>query len=98
MTNQPNAERAGATSVNPGSDTKVKQASVIAIAIILLSLISLFLYNGVEELRISKNSHELVRRQRLLRKHNLFRQYDRDHNKVIDQEEANFGALNSYQF
>lgn len=77
---------------------EVQQTLVIGLAIFLLSLVSLFIYNGVEELRHSKNNHELIRRQAIMRRHNLVRQYDRDHDKHIDQDEANFGALNSYQF
>ncbi len=77
---------------------EVQHTLVIGLAIVLLSLVSLFMYNGVKELRLSKNNHELVRRQAIMRKHNLVRQYDRDHDKQINQDEANFGALNSYQF
>jgi hypothetical protein len=94
------ADRSGAAEPNHNAlkDTGVRSALVLSFAIVILSLVCLSIYNGIEQLHISKNHHELVRRQKLLRKHNLLRQYDRDHNKVIDQDEANFGSLNSYQF
>jgi len=83
---------------HPSAAPEVRHTLVIGLAIFLLSLVSLFIYNGIEELRLSKNNHELIRRQAIMRRHNLVRQYDRDHDKQIDQDEANFGALNSYQF
>ncbi len=76
----------------------VRDALIIAFQLVLLSVVCLFLYNGVEQLQQSKNHHELIKRQRLLRAHQLMLQYDSNHDKKISDAEINFAALNSYQY
>lgn len=76
----------------------VRDALIIAFQLVLLSVVCLFIYNGVEQLQHSKNHHELIKRQRLLRAHQLLLQYDSNHDKKISDAEINFAALNSYQY
>lgn len=76
----------------------VRDAIIIAFQLVLLSVVCLFLYNGIEQLKHSKNHHELIKRQRLLRAHQLLKQFDSNQDRKLSDAELNFASLNSYQY
>jgi len=75
----------------------LKDFLIIALALALTNLVLLFIYNGVEQLKKNDSRHELIRKARVLRKQQLLLQYDRNRDGAIDEDEAAFASLNTYQ-
>lgn len=71
---------------------------MVLLGVSILALVSMFLYNGVKQLQsVQHGQNQFNENQRQLHTQRILRQFDVNGNGILEDNEARFAYLNTYQ-